>query len=89
MKKPLAGVLAVCVLLAGAVPSHATMPIQKKAKEAGFPAANCLYCHNEKMPAKGKVTNNDRGAFLVAQKEAKKAKEADMAWLKDYVEPKK
>ena len=27
--------------------------------------------------------------LLVAQKEAKKAKEADMAWLKDYVEPKK
>jgi len=89
MNKPLVGFLTAFALLAGAQPSHATMPMQKKAKELGFPAANCLYCHNEKMPAKGKVTNNDRGAFLVTQKEAKKAKEADMAWLKDYVEPKK
>jgi hypothetical protein len=89
MNKPLAGVLAACVLLAGAVPSHATMPIQKAAKEAGFPAANCLYCHAEKMPAKGKATYNDRGTFLVKQKETKKAKDVDVAWLKDYVEPKK
>ncbi len=65
MNKPLVGVLAAFALLAGAPPSHATMPMQKKAKELGFPAANCLYCHNEKMAAKGKVTNNDRGAFLV------------------------
>jgi hypothetical protein len=89
MNKPLVGILTALALLAAAQPSHATMPMQKKAKELGFKAENCLYCHNEKMPAKGKVTNNDRGAFLVAQKEAKKAKEVDMAWLKDYVEPKK
>ena len=89
MNKPLASVLAVGLLLAVAPSSEATMKMQKEAKELGFPSTNCLYCHNEKMPAKGKVTNNDRGAFLVAQKEAKKAKEADMAWLKDYVEPKK
>ena len=89
MNKPQVGVLAAFALLAGAQPSHATMPMQKKAKELGFPAANCLYCHNEKMPAKGKVTNNDRGAFLVKMKEEKKAKEADMAWLKDFVETKK
>ena len=65
-------------------------PIQKKAKEAGFPAANCLYCHNEKLPVKGKtVTHNERGTFLVHQKEVKKAKEVDVAWLKDFVEAKK
>lgn len=90
MNKPLAGILAACVLIGGAVPSHATMPIQKAAKEAGYPATNCLYCHNEKLPVKGKtVTHNERGAYLVKQKEAKKAKEVDVAWLKDYVEPKK
>jgi hypothetical protein len=89
MNKKIVGILTAFVLIAGAGPSHATMPIQKKAKEAGFPAANCMFCHNEKMPAKGKVTNNDRGEFLVKQKEAKKAKEVDVAWLKDYVEPKK
>jgi hypothetical protein len=89
MNKPLVGFLTALVLIAAAPSSHATMPMQKKAKELGMKAENCLYCHNEKMPAKGKVTNNDRGAFLVAQKEAKKAKEVDVAWLKDYVEPKK
>ena len=89
MNKPLVSILTAGVLLAGAASSHATMPIQKKAKEAGFPATACVYCHVEKMPAKGKVTNNERGAFLVTQKESKKAKEVDVAWLKDFVEPKK
>jgi hypothetical protein len=66
------------------------MPIQKAAKEAGYPATNCLYCHNEKLPVKGKtVTHNERGAYLVKQKEAKKAKEVDVAWLKEFVETKK
>ena len=64
--------------------STATLPLQKKAKEAGFPADNCLYCHNEKLPKKGAVTHNDRGKWLIAQKEQKKAKEVDPAWLKDY-----
>ena len=89
MNKKIVGILTAFVVLAGASLSHATMPIQKKAKEAGFPSTNCLFCHNEKMPAKGKVTNNERGEFLVKQKEAKKAKEVDVAWLKDFVETKK
>jgi cytochrome c553 len=89
MNKPLAGILTACVLLAAAAPSRASMPIQKAAKEAGYPATTCLYCHAEKMPAKGKATYNDRGTYLVKTKEAKKAKEVDVAWLKDYVEPKK
>lgn len=89
MNKPLAVLLSASVLVAVAAPSHATMPIMKKAKEAGFPATNCLYCHNEKLPMKGKVTHNERGTFLVKQKEAKKAKEADVACLKDFVEAKK
>lgn len=90
MNRPFALTLAACVLLAGATPSQATMPIMKKAKEGGFPATNCLYCHNEKLPVKGKVvSHNERGTFLVKQKEAKKAKEIDVAWLKEFVETKK
>ena len=89
MMKTFVGVLAACVVLSGAAMSHASMPIQKQAKAAGVPAATCLYCHNEKMPSKDKFTNNDRGKWLVAQKEAKKATAVDGAWLKDYVEPKK
>ena len=89
MNNPLKLVLAAAVVLTVAAPSHATMPIQKKVKEAGFPATNCLYCHNERLPAKGKVTHSARGEFLVKQKEAKKVKEVDVAWLKDFVEAKK
>lgn len=89
MNKPLASVLAVGLLLAVAPSSEATMKMQKEAKELGFPSANCLYCHNERLPTKAKVTNNERGAFLVKMKADKKAKDVDMAWLKDFVEPKK
>ncbi len=69
-------------------PAQATMDMQKKAKAAGFDATNCMYCHNEKLPKKGAVTHNDRGKWLVAQKEAKKAKEVDVTWLKEYTPPK-
>ncbi|HEX9148757.1 MAG TPA: hypothetical protein VF958_06295 [Thermoanaerobaculia bacterium] len=64
--------------------SSATLPIQKKAKALGMPADNCLYCHNEKLPKKGAVTHNERGKWLIAQKQTRKAKEIDVAWLKDY-----
>ena len=70
-------------------PSSATMPLQKSAKELGFPADNCLYCHGEKLPKKGAVTYNDRGKWLVGQKDSRKAKEVDVAWLKDYPADKK
>lgn len=83
-------ILVVGTLTLGVVaPSHATLKIQKEAKAAGFPAANCLYCHNEKMPVKGKVTHNERGTYLVEQKETRKPKAVDVAWLKDFVEIKK
>ena len=77
------------VLLVAAAPSQATMKIQKEAKAAGFKATNCLYCHNEKLPVKGKVTQNERGDYLIKEKETRKPKEVDVAWLKDFVEPKK
>ena len=75
------------ILLAGT--SSATLPMQKAAKEKGFPAENCLYCHAEKMPKKGAATYNDRGKWLIAEKEKRKAPEVDVAWLKDYPGDKK
>jgi hypothetical protein len=69
--------------------STATMPIQKQAKEAGIPAANCQYCHIEKMPKKGEATHNERGKWLIAEKDKRKAKDIDGAWLKDYPGDKK
>lgn len=58
----------------------------KKAQDLGFPAENCMYCHTVKTPAKNKVKEqmNDRGKWLVAEKEKRQAKEVDLIWLKEY-----
>ena len=74
--------------LAGARHASATVDMQKKAKAAGLEAQNCLYCHGEKLPKKGTSTLNDRGKWLMTEKDKRKAKEVDATWLKDYVEKK-
>jgi hypothetical protein len=68
--------------------STATLPLQKKAKELGFAADNCMYCHNEKLPKKGAITHNARGEWLVAEKKKQHAKEVDVNWLKYYPDAK-
>ncbi|HEX5135187.1 MAG TPA: hypothetical protein VFW81_07345 [Thermoanaerobaculia bacterium] len=82
------GLIAVALFWAGWMAfssvSHATLPIQKKAKELGYPATNCQYCHVEKLPKKGAMTHNERGKWLEAEKVKRGAKEVDAAWLKDY-----
>ena len=83
------GVAVVGTWLLGTGTASATMALQKKAKEAGFEATSCLYCHNEKLPKKGETTHNDRGKFLIDQKAKNKAAEVDVNWLKDYKEPAK
>jgi hypothetical protein len=83
-----AALIGVGTWLGGAGVATATMPIQKKAKELGFPATNCLYCHVDKLPKKDAAAFNDRGKWLHEEKEKRKAKEVDAAWLKDYVEKK-
>lgn len=73
------------VFLLGARPAHATLEMQKGAKEAGFAeATNCMYCHGEKLPKKGGATFNQRGKWLVDQKALKKAEKVDVNWLKEY-----
>ena len=85
-----AAVLAALGMLAGGRPAEATMPIKKTAKAAGFAdAGKCTYCHGEALPKKGASTMNDRGKWLVAEKDKRKAAEIDGAWLKDYKEPQK
>jgi hypothetical protein len=83
------GLLAVALAWSGMLllteTSSATLDMQKKAKAAGIAGVeNCLSCHNEKLPKKGAVTHNDRGKWLIAEKEKRKAKEVDVTWLKDY-----
>jgi hypothetical protein len=81
-------VMAFAVLSAST--ASATMEMQKQAKAAGFAeSTSCLYCHNEKLPKKGAVTNNERGQWLVDQQKKKGAKEIDFAWLKEFKPAKK
>ena len=79
----------VAFVLANVGPVHATLEMQKQAKTAGAPATNCLYCHNEKLPKKEAITHNDRGKWLIAEKDKRKAKAVDGAWLKEYPADKK
>ena len=85
MKKliPLA-VLALVAWLGTMGQARATMPIQKQAKAARPTAANCLACHVVQVPKKDAHTLNDKGKWLVEEKDKRKAKEVDGAWLKDY-----
>jgi hypothetical protein len=85
---PLGGIV-MAGWLAGSGTASATMEMQKQAKAAGIAGAtSCSFCHNEKLPKKGAVTHNERGQWLIAEKEKRKAKAVDAAWLKDYVEKK-
>jgi hypothetical protein len=81
-----AAFLAVLVFSASA---WATLKIQKQAKEQGFEAKSCLYCHNEKLPKKDAVTFNERGQWLIDQKKEREVEALDVSWLKDYVEKSK
>ncbi len=69
--------------------SSATLDIQKRAKQLGYPVENCLYCHNEELPKEGAATHNERGKWLIAEKQRRKAKEVQADWLKDYPGDKK
>ena len=57
--------------------------MKEKARAAGTSEGNCLGCHGANIP----VVLNHRGDWLVAEKGRRRAKEFDMAWLKDYKEP--
>ena len=84
------GLVALGVWLGGVAASMAAgvhgMDTIKKAKELGITSVtNCQSCHVEKLPKKGEPVNlNDMGKWLMDQKAAKKAKEVDVAWLKEY-----
>ena len=69
--------------------SQATLEHQKEAKAAGIEVPNCQYCHVDKLPTKDKHESNERGKWLTAEKERRKAAKVDGAWLKDYPGDKK
>jgi hypothetical protein len=58
-----------------------------KAKQAGFPAQNCQYCHSIAMPKKETFKPEDlseRGKWLVAEKTKRNAQDISVDWLKEY-----
>jgi hypothetical protein len=84
-----AALMCVGTWLGGTGVATATPPIQKKAKELGYAVTNCQSCHVDKLPKKDAAALTDRGKWLHEEKEKRKAKAVDAAWLKDYVEKKK
>ena len=68
-------------------PASGHAPLVKKAKDEGFPAKNCQYCHTVSMPKKETFKPeqlNDRGKWLMAEKDKQKAADVKVEWLKDY-----
>ena len=78
------------VMLIGSIvaaPCHASPQLVGKAKGAGLPAQSCQYCHTSKVPKKDtfKVDElNERGKWLMAEKDKRKATAVLAEWLKDY-----
>ena len=85
---PSAGRPIVALLVAGLVVlASADPPLVAKAKEAGFPAKNCQYCHVSALPKKDTFKPddlNERGKFLAAEKDKQQAKAVNVEWLKNY-----
>jgi hypothetical protein len=87
----IAALLFWCGWIAFSEISSATLEHQKQARDAGVDVKTCQHCHIDKLPKKdkGKHEPNEVGKWLLAEKERRKAKEVDGAWLKDYPGPPK
>jgi hypothetical protein len=85
MTKKLVKLTIAIVVIAGVVGSsfstRAYPPYLRKAQKFG--AKNCLFCHKEPEGGEGW---NERGQWLIAEKERRKAEAVDPEWLTDYKE---
>jgi len=77
-------VAAAAILLGSALTTNAYPPFVKKAQKFG--AKDCMFCHKE---AEGGEGWNDRGNWLIAEKDKRKADAIDIEWLTDYKETEK
>jgi hypothetical protein len=83
----LAAVAAVLVSALSAAPAAATPQLFSEAKKEGMPVQNCQYCHVSKLPKKDSFKPddlNDRGKYLMTEKDKQKAKDVKADWLKGY-----
>ena len=74
-------VVIIAGMLGSSFSTRAYPPFLRKAQKFG--AKNCLYCH--KQPTGGEGWN-ERGEWLIAEKERRKADAVDPEWLVDYKE---
>jgi len=75
------------LILLATLPAAATPQLLTESKKAGMPAKNCQYCHTIAMPKKETFKPddlNDRGKWMMAEKDKQKAKDIKADWLKDY-----
>jgi hypothetical protein len=85
----LVSVVAAIIFMIGPVvvrPAVGGPPLVGAAKAKGYPAKNCQYCHVSAVPKKDAFKPddlNDRGKWLMAEKDKRKAKDIDVDWLKD------
>jgi len=73
--------------LAIPLPAGATPQLFMQAKGAGLPAQNCQYCHATAMPKKEGFKPddlNERGKWLLSQKDKEHAKEIKVDWLNSH-----
>lgn len=56
------------------------------ARRVGLSTTNCITCHGGELPLSGFELFNERGRFLLDEKQKREADKADMVWLDDYVE---
>jgi hypothetical protein len=81
------GASSVVFVALAATPAAAEGPLLKQAKDAGLPAQSCQYCHNQKLPKKDTFKPeelNERGKWLLSEKQKRNAPKVDVGWLKEY-----
>ena len=84
---PSIAALAVGFIFATTLPASATPQLLTESKKAGMPAKNCQYCHTTAMPKKESFKPddlNDRGKWMMTEKDKKQSKDIKADWLKDY-----
>lgn len=82
MKRPIkfmAAAIVAGLFLATAFRTEAYPPFVRKSEKFG--AKDCLFCHKEPQGGEGW---NERGTWLMAEKDKRKADSIDVEWLADY-----
>jgi len=75
------------IICLSAAAVSATPQLLSEAKKQGLPAQNCQYCHVSKVPQKSSYKPDDlnnRGQWLMSEKDKQRANEINADWLKQY-----